>query len=465
MNILKTKGDPLYRFYYANVKKVTALSKHKVRFEFDKKGNRELPLIVGQFPIFPKHYWQGKDFAHTTLKPLLGSGPYKIKSVKPNKSIVFERVKNYWAKDLPVNKGNYNFDEIRVEMYRETTVAFEAFKAGEYDYFTDISAKNWTQNYNFAAVNNGFIKKEIFKRLHPQPMQGLVFNLRKEKFKDRKVREALNYLMDFDWMNQNLFYNSYKRTRSYFQSSELEAKGLPSKEELAILEPYKNKLPQEVFTQEYNPPSIDPQKGFRMNMRQAQKLLMDAGYTVKGGKLYDKKGKPFDIEILITESSFERALSPMVETMQKIGIHVNLRLIDQAQYVRRLQNFDYDMIVAAFAQSSSPGNEQREFWGSTSANRSSSRNYIGIQDPIIDSLIERIVFAKHRDDLIVATKALDRVLQWGFYLIPQWYADGDRIAYWNKFGKPEMANSYANGFPNLWWYDKEKADLINLPKK
>lgn len=453
LNILKEKGSPIYRYYYANITRAVKISDKTVRFEFDKGGNRELPLITGQLTILPKHYWQDKDFSKSMLEKPIGSGPYEIKDFTANRTITFQKRKDYWAKNLPVNKGQYNFETIKFEMFRDSTVQFEAFKSGDYDYRSEFSAKNWAKGYDFPDVLNGKVKKELTKSLHPKPMQGLIFNLRKEKFQNLALRQALTMVFDFEWLNENIFFESYKRSKSFFEESELEAAPLPSKQELALFSEFKETLPEDMFKEEFDNQS---EGAFRTRLRGAMSLLKEAGYVYKRGLLHDASGEKITIEILNTDPSFERVLIPIVSNFKKIGIDAAVRTVDPAQYTSRTQNFDFDMIMSVYAQSSSPGNEQREYWGSAAADRIGSRNLAGIKDPMIDRLIEKLIFAKDRKGLVTATHALDRALQWKQFLIPLWYAPADRIAYRDKFGKPKVQKIYGMISPIQLWWDKNK---------
>ena len=456
LNILKEKGSPIYRYYYANIVKAEKISDHRVRFTFDKAGNRELPLITGQLTILPKHYWENRDFTVSTLDIPVGSGPYKVGSMTANRNITFVRNPDYWGKDLNVNKGSYNFDKIRYEVYRDTTVEFEAFKSGEFDFRIENSAKNWVQNYNFPAVKDGLVKKTTFVNLHPKPMQGLLFNLRRDLFKDPVLREALGYMLDFKWLNENIFFGVYNRSQSFFEESELEAPKLPTSAERHILKPYEKFLSPSVLTQEFKTHHTDDS---RTALRHALKLLQNAGYKYKGGVLYTPKGEKVAFKILNSDPFLERVLIPIAENMRKIGADVTIHTIDPAQYVRRLQKFDYDMIMTVYPQSSSPGNEQREYWSSEAAERSGSRNYAGIKDKVVDGLIERLIFAKDRQDLVNSTHALDRVLQWKRFLIPLWYSPVTFVAYRNKFGLPNIGKTYgAGGQINLWWSAEHKKE-------
>jgi microcin C transport system substrate-binding protein len=459
-NTLVKKGTPFYRFYYGNVSEVIKTSERRVRFNFKSGENRELPLIIGQLTVLPKHYWDGKDFNKTTLTPPLGSGPYKIKEFEAGRSITMKRVEDWWGKDFPVNKGQYNFDHIRYDYYRDGTIALEAFKAGEFDYRAENSSKAWATAYKIPNVTKGLIKLEEIKHDRSSGMQGLVYNTRREIFKDKAVRQALAYAFDFEWSNKNLFYDQYTRTRSYFDNSELAATGLPSQEELAILEPYRGKIPDEVFTKEYNPPKNEVPGKIRESLRTATKILKDAGWIIQDKKLVNvKTGIELKFEILLSSPISERIILPFVKNLERLGVNASVRTIDTSQYRRRMDTHDFDMIIGVFGQSMSPGNEQRSFWGTKAADFEGGRNLIGIKDPVIDALIEKIISASSRENLIIAVKAMDRVLQWSHWLIPQFHANFDRIAYWNKFGRPDITPSQGNQFIS-WWVDVKKEKFL-----
>lgn len=450
-NILMKEGSPFYRYYYQNVDKVEKLGPRSIKFSFKPGENRELPLIIGQLQIIPKHYWQDKDFSKTTLDAPLGSGPYKIKSFDAGRTITYERVKDYWGKDIPVNKGRYNFDEIRYDYYRDATVALQAFKAGEYDYREENSSKAWATGYDFPAVKDGAVVVKTFTHNRSSGMQGFAFNTRRDLFKDKRVREALGYAFDFEWANTNLFYGQYKRTQSYFDNSELAATGLPDKDELALLEPIRGKIPDEVFTKAYKAPRSDDKGGIRTNLRMAGKLLRDAGWVVKDGKRVNAKtGQPLEFELLLASPLFERIALSMDQNLKRLGITMHIRTVDSAQYINRLQDFDFDMIVAVWGQSQSPGNEQRGFWGSHAATTKGSRNFVGIQDTAIDQLIEKLIAAPDRKALVTATRALDRVLLWNHFVIPQWHLSYDRLAYRNVFAQPKVIPDSGTQFMT-WW--------------
>ena len=464
------QANPRMGLYYKNVAGAEATGPNEVTFTFDVKGNRELPMIMGQLTILPKHYWTGKDKdgnqrdpLKTTLEPPLGSGPYRIKHVTPARTISYERVADYWGKDLPVNRGQWNFDELRFDYYRDDTVAFEGFKAGGLDFHTESSAKNWATAYDFAAVRDGYVKRQEVPVERAQPMQCFVLNFRRPQFQDRRVRQVFNLAFDFEWANKNLFFGQYARVGSYFEGTELAApKELPQGRELEILNEVKDQVPPEVFTTVHaNPVNASPDD-FRNNLRKAVALLKEAGYEIKGGKLVNAKtGEPLKVEFLLVSPLFERIVQPSIANLQRLGIQASLRMVDSAQYTRRLNGFDYDIIVGNFAQSNSPGNEQRDFWGSEAAGREGSQNLIGVKDKAIDKLVDHVIFAKDRAELVAATNALDRVLLWNDFVVPQWYAPKVRIAYWNRYGQPSTLPALTPGFTQVWWFDKELA--LKLP--
>ena len=466
LNILKSKGAPFYRFYYANVEKAEVLSPHKVKFIFKGRKNRELPLIIGQLPILPKHHWQGRDFERTTLEPPLGSGPYKIGKVDPGRSITFERVADYWGRNLGVNKGRYNFDAIRFEYYRDPTVALEAFKANAFDFRQENTAKVWATQYNFPAIAKGKVIRETLANNNPTGMQSFAFNVRKSKFQNRRVREALALTFDFEWANKNLFFGQYTRTRSYFSNSELAATKIPAGAELRFLEPLRGQIPAEVFTKEFKLPKTDGSGRSRRQLRQAKRLLETAGWFVKDGKLTNSEtSEVMALEFLLVNQGFARIVAPIQRAMERLGIKVEVRVVDTSQYINRIRNFDFDVIVGSWGQSLSPGNEQRDFWGSAAAVRPGSRNYIGIKDPAIDKLIDQIIFASSRGELVAATRALDRVLLWNHFVIPNWHINSYRIAYWNRFSRPAIKPKYGLGFSDTWWVDEAKDETLQAALK
>ena len=459
-NMLVSEGSPFFRFYYNNVSEVVDAGEHVVRFNFKPGKNQELPLIVCQLPVLPKHYWSEREFNKTTLEPPLGSGPYRIKSFEAGRSVTVERVDDYWGKDIPTEKGFHNIDEIRSDYYRDSDISLEAFKAGEYDFRHESSSKDWATAYDIPAVKDGDMIKRRFENSRPTGLQGFVFNIRRDLFKDIRVRKALTYAFDFEWSNQNLFYGQYERSTSYYSNSELAASGLPGDDELKYLAPLKSQIPGEVFTSTYEPPAGGGPRAMRKNYRVAAKLLKEAGWVVKNGRLVsEESGAPFQFEIMLGTPTWERIVLPFGKNLEKLGIEMTVRTVDTSQYRRRLDTYDFDVIVNTFGQSQSPGNEQRDYWSSASAALEGAGNYIGISDPAIDTLIEQIIAAPNRKELIAATRALDRVLQWGHWVIPHWHISYDRVAYWNKFGIPQVTppQGYQRG---AWWVDRNKAEKL-----
>ncbi len=457
---LRTRGHPFFRAYYAQVARAEKVGDRKVRFHFARGDNRELPLIVGQMPVLSKAYWTRKGFDRTTLEPPLGSGPYRVESLEPGRSITYRRVKDYWGARLPVNVGRNNFDVIRFDYYRDTTVALEAFKAGQYDFREENSAKSWATAYTGPAVSQGLIRRELIRHERPTGMQAYVFNERRPLFRDRRVRLALAYAFDFEWANRHLFHGAYTRTRSYFSNSELASRGLPSPEELRILEPFRGKVPGEVFTREYAPPETDGSGNIRDNARAAMELLREAGWQVKGQRLVNGRGEPFEFEILGADPGFEKVHLAFAKNLERLGIVARVRTVDAAQYQNRLDGFDFDVTVAVWNQSLSPGNEQRDFWHSSTADVQGSRNLAGIKDPVVDRLVELVIAAPDRAALVARTRALDRVLLWGHHVIPHWHIQAFRVAYWDRFGRPATSPRYALGF-DTWWIDPGKEAELN----
>ncbi|UYG09610.1 extracellular solute-binding protein [Halomonas sp. M4R1S46] len=455
---LTEKGQPFYGAYYADVTAVRAVDEDTVHFDLADSESRELPLILGQMPVLPAHYWEGRDFEATTRDPLLGSGPYRIAQVDPGRRIVYARVEDYWGQDLPVNRGRHNIGRLVFDYYRDQTVALEAFKAGNLDMRIESSARNWATAYDFPAAEAGFVQRLEVPDGQPAGMQAYVINLRREKFQDVRVREALNLAFDFEWLNQNLFYGAYERTRSYFENSGMAAEGLPGEGELALLEPHREALPEQVFEQ---PLPIEQPQDMRARLREALNLLHEAGYENReDGMLVDAQtGEPLTLEVLLFDTQFERVVQPLLRNLARLGVQGDIRIVDVNQYLNRLRRFDFDIIVGSFPQSANPGNEQREFWGSEYANAPQSRNLIGLQDPVIDALVDRLIAADSREALDTAAQALDRVLRWGFYVIPQWHLDTTRIALWDKFGWQEPFPHY-NLDLDAWWVDPDRAAEI-----
>lgn len=453
---LMSKGAPMYRGYYADVERVEVESSQRVRFVFKHAGNRELPLILGQLPVLPKHWWETRDFTRGNLEVPLGSGPYRVADVQAGRSIRYQRVEDWWGKDLPVNRGFYNFDNLVTDYYRDNTVALEALKAGQFDYWLETSAKNWATAYNTSAVANGQLIKEEIQNHNPTGMQGFIFNTRRPAFQDARVREALSLLFDFEWANKKLFNGAYTRTHSYFDNSELASSGLPGDDELKLLEPLRAQVPPQVFDQAFSVPQTDGSGIIREQQRRAYQLLQQAGWRVDGDRMLDANGQPVSIEFLLAQTEFERVLLPFKRNLADLGMELVIRRVDVSQYINRLRSRDFDLIVSGFPQSNSPGNEQREYWHSSSADNPGSRNFIGLKDPAVDQLVEGLIKADSRQELIAHTRALDRVLLWGHYVIPNWHIKTWRVAYWNRFAHPKVTPQYDIGL-HTWWVREQPA--------
>ena len=460
--------NPPQAFYYQHVEKAEVSGEREVTFTFDQTGNRELPQIVGQLIVMPRHWWESegangepRDITRGTLEVPLGSGPYRIASVTAGRSIVYERVEDYWARDLNVNVGTNNFDEVRYEYFRDETVAFEAFKGDQVDWRSEATARVWANDYDFDAVKDGRVIRELFPQLYRTAglMVGFIPNLRRAPFDDIRFREALNLAMPFEEMNDILFYEQYTRIDSYFDGIALESSGLPEGRELEILEGIRDFVPDTVFTEAYANP-VNDNANKRNNLREAVRLLREAGYTLEDGKLLDSDGKPIVLEFLMNGPRFDAVGLMYAENLQRIGIELKLRPVDTSQYENRLRSRDFDMIYTGWSQSMSPGNEQFDFFGSEAAERDGSRNYGGISNEAVDELIRQIVQAEDRDELIALTHALDRVLLHNRYVIPGWTLRASRIAYWDRYSHPESLPEYAIGFPTIWWWDEEKAAAL-----
>ncbi len=454
---LTVKGDPQYRFYYGSVERVEKLGERRVKFHFNERNNRELPLIVGEVPILPKHYWQNHDFEKTTLEPPLGSGPYRIADFEAGRYVIQELVSDYWGKDLPVRRGINNIDRIRTDFYRDDTAIRLALKSGEIDFRFENQAKAWALDYQVPAVEKGWLIQERVKHRLPTGMQGFVFNTRRPLFSDPIVREAIGYAFDFEWTNRNLFFGQYSRTHSYFSNSEMMAQGLPQNQELEVLKKFRDQLPAGIFTTPYHVPVTNGDGWSRENLLKADQLLKQAGWVVRDMKrVHGESGELFRFEILLTSQSFERIMLPMVRNLERLGIDARIRLVDPTQYVNRMRSFDYDMLMSVWGQSESPGNEQRNYWTSKSAQQSGSRNLAGINDAVVDQLVERMIASASRAELVANTRALDRVLLAGFYVIPNWHIPADRVLYWDKYSRPAVAIK-SGVWTGLWWFDNEKA--------
>jgi microcin C transport system substrate-binding protein len=470
------KVSPFYGHYYKDVTSAEATGEREVTIRFGVKGNRELPHILGQLPVLAKHFWTGKnakgeprDLGRSTLEPPLGSGPYRIKSVEAGRSMVYERVKDYWAKDLPAYRGFWNFDEIKYISFFDQTPAFEAFKSGTLNFYQDSSAKSWATAYDFPAFKAGLVKKEKIDMQQPEPMQGWVFNQRRAKFQDPRVRRAFNLAFNFEWANKNLFYGLYTRTDSYFENqSDLASSGLPEGLELEILNSVKaDGIPPEVFTTPYTNPVNESDADHRKHLLEAVQLLKQAGWSIKGGVLTNEtSGERMQVEFLLADPAFERIVQPFRKVLgEKLGIQSTLRVVDPAQYVNRVTSSDFDIVTQTIGQSDSPGNEQRDFWSSAAADTKGSRNLMGLKSPAVDKLVDRIIFAKDRAELVAATRALDRVLLWNHNLVPQWHAPYERVAYWDFLRRPERTPSRDVGVLAIWWIDKEAQARIEAARK
>lgn len=454
---LKAKGRPFFRSYYADVVRAEKTGPRKVRFVFRGGENREMPLIVGELPVLSRKWWDGRDFERPLTEAPLGSGPYRIESVEMGRSAILRRVSDHWARDLPVNRGRFNFDVLRYDWFRDAQVALEAFLAGAYDIRMENTARFWAQSYDTDNFRAGLFRKLEIPETRVAGMQGFVMNSRRRPFDDRRVRQALAFAFDFEWSNRNLFFDAYVRTRSFFDNSELAARGLPQGEELAILTRFRDRLPPEVFTTEYNPPKSDGTPQNRAGLREATRILREAGWRIVDGRLVDSQNRQMSFEFLLPQgqTAFERIISPFIQNLERLGIAARIRLADVAQYQNRVDDFDFDIVLTTFGQSESPGNEQRDYWSSAKAGQKASRNLAGIRDPVIDELIELLIASPDRESLVQRTRALDRALQWGHWVIPNWYTAVDRVAAWDRFGWPE---TYAkNGFDwTTWWVDSAR---------
>jgi microcin C transport system substrate-binding protein len=460
------KNHPQFASYYRHVVKVETTGEREITFAFDAPGNRELPQIVGQLTVLPQHWWEGtdqngnkRDISATTLEPPLGSGAYRIKEFSPGRNIIYQRAPDYWGKTLSVNVGRDNFDELRFEYFRDTTIALQAFKADAVDWRTENSAKNWATAYDFPAVNDKRILLEEFPINNIGLMQAFVFNIRREKFQDQRVRRAFNLAFDFEETNRQIFFGQYRRIASFFEGTELAATGVPTGRELEILETVRDKVPAELFTAPYTNPVNGNPEAVRANLREAVRLLREAGYEIRNRQLVNvKTGEPLSVEFLAEDPSFERVFLFYQPSLDRLGIGVTVRTVDEAQYENRLRNWDFDIITHSWGESLSPGNEQRGYWGSQAADQSGSSNMVGIKNPAVDAMIEQVIFAKSRADLVAATKALDRVLLWNDYVVPQWTYGKIRSARWDRFGRPDTLPKYGmSGFPSIWWWDADKA--------
>jgi microcin C transport system substrate-binding protein len=454
---LKAKGHPQYRVILRDVVKAEAIDPASVRYTFQGDQTRDLPLLVAGLSILPKAYYATRNFEETTLEPPLGSGPYRIGEFTQGRFITYKRREDYWAKDLPVNKGRYNFDEVRLEYFKDRTAALEGFKAGIYDLREEFTARDWVTAYEFPAVKDGRVVRVTLPDDNPSGTQGFFINLRRAKFADVRVRQALDLAFDYEWTNNNIFSNVYKRTHSYFENSEMKAAGAPSPEELKLLEPFKAQLPPGVFTEPYVPPVSDASGKDRKLLRDADALLTAAGFAVKDGRRIDAKGEALDIEFLITDPSSERIIGPYSENLKRIGINATMRRIDPAQYERRVKEFDFDIVTTRFVMSLTPGLELKSIFASETAEMSGSRNLAGIKNPVVDAMIGHIIASKSRAELTTAARALDRVLRANHYWVSHYYKASHHVAYWDKFDRPATKPRFARGIDDTWWIDPAKA--------
>ena len=456
---LLDQGRPFYRAYYADVDKVSADGPGRVIFRFKSSGNRELPLILGEMSILPRHFWQGRDFSRPLPEPPPGSGPYKVDSFALGRTIGLARRANWWAADLPTGRGLSNFDAISTEYFRDATVAMEAFKAGQADFREENIAKNWATGYDFPAVQKGLVIKREIRHHLPTGMQGFAMNLRRPVFADARVRQAMALAFDFEWMNKTLFYGAYTRTRSYFSNSDLASSGLPDAAERALLDPWADRLPAELFTTPFSLPVTDGSGNNRAQLRAALDLLTAAGWAVVQRRLVDKSGQPMRFAILLPDPGYERVALPYVQSLDKLGITAEVRTVDPSQYQHLLDSFDYDMTMNVFSESDVPGNELRDYWSSEAAKSEGSENVIGVADPAVDALVEKIITATDRASLITACRALDRVLLWGWYMVPNWHLSSHRVALWDKFGWPDLPTRAGFVF-DAWWIDPARAHAL-----
>lgn len=461
LETLRAIGRPNHRFFYGQVAAIERPGRRTVTFRFKDSRNRELPLIMGLMPILSRAAFQGREFDRVSLTPLMGSGPYVVDKLEPGRTIQYRRIKNHWAENLLSQRGQHNFDLVRYDYYRDDSAMLEAFKAGKVDLRQESDPKLWAQSYNFPARRDGAVRLLEFSHGRPAGMYAVALNTRRPIFRDPRVRAAMAYALDFKWLNKNLYHGAYRRTRSYFENSELAATGLPSKAELALLAPYRDSLPGEVFTQAYAPPSADGSGRLRGNLRAARKLLAQAGWRIKDLQLsHDNGGEPFRFEIMLIRRGNEKLALHLARNLAKLGIEVSVRTVDTAQYQQRSNTYDFDAMIYLWDPSLSPGNEQAFYWGTEAATREGSRNYPGIQVPAIDDLVQRLSDAPGRAELVTAVRAMDRVLQWGHYVIPLFHLKADRVALWDRFGRPAATPLYGYRL-ETWWEDPAKADTID----
>ena len=458
-NTLMEKGRPSIAVAYSDVKDVVAESPSRVVFHFKSNRNRELPLLVGGLPVLPKHWWASRDFTKPLTEPPLGSGPYKVASFELGRTVTYVRDPNWWAKDLPTGRGLFNFDRVRIEYFRDPTVLFQAFKAGQIDYRQENISKQWATGYDFPAVEQGLVRKEAIGHHLPVGIQGWVFNTRRPQFKDARVREALGQLFDFEWMNKNLFFDAYVRTTSYFGNTENEAKGLPGPAELALLDPFKSQIPPAVFTEPFTLPETDGSGNNREGLRRAITLMKEAGWTIKNRQLIGPDGKQMAFTILLSDPSLERVALPYKQWMERLGIDISVRTVDPAQFERLTDAFDFDMTTMIYPGADLPGNELRDNFTCLGAKTEGSANLAGVCDPAIDSLVDHAINAQDRPSLFAAGRALDRLLLRGWYMVPNWHDNAFKVAAWHKFARPDAA--IRDGFVlDDWWIDPALASKM-----
>lgn len=458
-----SKGNPGLQMYLSDLDKTEVLSRYQVKMSFKSNNNSEMPLILAQMPIYSKKNWQGKDFGRITMQPILGSGPYLIESIDAGRSISYKRNPNYWAKDLPINRGKYNFDRLKFVYYRNMDVGFEGFKSGQYTVHQEYTARKWVTEYNFSAIKDKMVVKYNFNHENPIPTQSFVFNTRRAPMQDIRFRQALTYAYDFEWQNKALFYGQYHRLQSYFANSELEAKGMPSAEELAILKPYLAKLDpiqRAGVLKDWKYPVSDASGFNRKNLLVARELLLKAGYHYHNAQLTDPKAKPIRLEFLIHQDGLQRTLMPFIRNLKRLGITVNIRHVDVPQYIERMRSKDFDMTTNVLPQSLNPGNEQAQFWSSASADQPGNYNYAGIKNAVIDDAITKVIQAPDRQQLVIRTKVLDRLLRAGYYQIPTYGKGGNWYAYWNMYEQPKIKPKLAVGF-DFWWSNPQKAAQVS----
>jgi microcin C transport system substrate-binding protein len=463
-DVLVSKGAPGYRIQFGDVAKAEALSPSLVRFTFKTNTNRELPLLLASLPVLSQAYWKDRDFAATTLDVPVTSGAYTIESFEVGRYVIYRRRDDYWAKDLPVNRGQNNFDRIRYEYFRDDTVQFEAFKSGGYDFMRNYSAGQWSRRFDFPAFLDGRVKKLEVSSKQPQDATGIVINLRRPLFQDRRVRQALNYAFDFESLNNNLFYQLYSRISSYWQGSDLQAEGVPTGPELALLEQFRDQVPPEVFTQPFVQPTTAGKGDARDNLIAARDLLREAGWTIVDGQLVNARGEPFAFEITIVQAGLDRVLLPWVQNLKRLGIDASIRLIDTSQYANRVNDYDYDAIYIGYSGSLTPGNELRAAWSSAFADRPGTPNYSGVKDPVVDALVDRVIQATEYDELVTASHALDRVLLWNHYRVLTYSSPVERYAFWDHLKQPAVTPAMGLGRMgeasiSLWWADPGKPDV------